>query len=464
MQDEQRTKQNKMGVMPVPQLLLTMAIPLMLSLLVQSLYNIVDSIYVSRISEKALTATSLAYPVQILMIALGVGTAVGINALLSRLLGQKKHEEVSKGAATGLVLAALSSLLFILMGCFFADAIAKAMTGDTETAAMCAEYLRIVTLFCTGSFLETMIQRFLQASGKTGLSMVSLIVGAGTNIILDPIFIFSLGMGVRGAAIATVIGQWLGALTALLLNIFRNPEVKLSFKGFRLEKKIVAAIYKVGFPTIIMQAMGSVMNFGMNALLGAGTAVAFFGAYFRLQSFLFMPMNGLGQACLPIIGYNYGAKNPDRIRETVKTALKWGIILGLLFTALFMALPGPLLSLFNASEEMLSLGVPAIRIMMCMFPLVGGQMITSTFFQSIRQAKKSIFLSTTRQMLFLVPFLLFLPDFFVAQGWEGVNGVWASLPFSDFIASLIAGILLYAQVRRFNHLTEVSKGVKIDTK
>ena len=440
-------KQNKMGVMPIPKLLLTMAIPLMLSLLVQSLYNIVDSIYVSRISEKALTATSLAYPVQILMIALGVGTAVGINALLSRLLGQKKHEDVTKGAVTGLVLAALSSLLFSVVGLFFANAIAHAMTGDAETASMCADYLRIVTLFCTGSFLETMIQRFLQASGKTGLSMVSLVVGAGTNIILDPIFIFTFGMGVRGAAIATVIGQWLGAATALLLNMLRNPEVKISFRGFRLEKKTVAAIYKVGFPTIIMQAMGSVMNFGMNALLGAGTAVAFFGAYFRLQSFLFMPMNGLGQACLPIIGYNYGAKNPDRIRETVKTALKWGIALGLLFTALFMALPGQLLSLFNASEEMLSLGVPAIRIICVTFALASVTMILGLCASGLGNGTINMIGTAIRQVVLLLPCFALLKTVF------GLPYAWFAMWIAEISAMLFAIISTRREInRRLNEM------------
>ena len=440
-------KQNKMGVMPIPSLLLTMAIPLMLSLLVQSLYNIVDSIYVSRISEKALTATSLAYPVQILMIALGVGTAVGINALLSRLLGQKKHEEVTKGAVTGLVLAAISSLLFIVVGLFFADAIANAMTEDAETASMCSDYLRIVTLFCTGSFLETMIQRFLQASGKTGLSMVSLVVGAGTNIILDPIFIFTLDMGVRGAAIATVIGQWLGAVTALLLNMLRNPEVKLSFKGFRLEKKTIAAIYKVGFPTIIMQAMGSVMNFGMNALLGAGTAVAFFGAYFRLQSFLFMPMNGLGQACLPIIGYNYGAKNPDRIRETVKTALKWGIGLGLLFTALFMALPGQLLSLFNASKEMLSLGVPAIRIICVTFALASVTMILGLCASGLGNGTINMIGTAIRQVVLLLPCFALLKTVF------GLGYAWFAMWIAEISAMLFAVISTRREInRRLNEM------------
>ena len=279
-----------------------------------------------------------------------------------------------------------------------------------------------------------MIQRFLQASGKTGLSMVSLIVGAGTNIILDPIFIFTFGIGVRGAAIATVIGQWLGAATALLLNNLRNPEVKISFRGFRLEKKTVAAIYKVGFPTIIMQAMGSVMNFGMNALLGAGTAVAFFGAYFRLQSFLFMPMNGLGQACLPIIGYNYGAKNPDRIRETVKTALKWGIILGLLFTALFMALPGPLLSLFNASEEMLSLGVPAIRIICVTFALASITMILGLCASGLSNGTINMIGTAIRQVVLLLPCFALLKTVF------GLPYAWFAMWIAEISAMLFAVI------------------------
>ncbi|MBR1684032.1 MAG: MATE family efflux transporter [Clostridia bacterium] len=414
-------KQNKMGVMPIPKLLLSMAVPLMLSLLVQSLYNIVDSIYVSAISEKALTATSLAYPVQILMIALGVGTAVGINALLSRLLGQKNLKEVSKGAATGLVLSALSSCIFILVGLFFARPIAGAMTKDAETAQMCADYLRIVTMLCTGSFLETMIQRFLQASGKTGLSMVSLIVGALTNIILDPIFIFTLSMGIRGAAIATVIGQWLGALTAFLLNIFCNPEVKITFRGFRMERKMVAAIYRVGLPTIIMQAMGSVMNFGMNALLAGGTAVAFFGAYFKLQSFLFMPMNGLGQACLPIIGYNFGARNASRIKETVKTAVTWGIGIGLAGTVLFMALPRQLLSLFNATSELLTLGVPAVRIISLTYAFTAVTTVLGMCASGLGNGVINMLGTALRQVLLLLPcFALFKTVFGLPVAWTAM--------------------------------------------
>ena len=445
-QAHNQTKQNKMGVMPVPQLLLSMAVPLMLSLLVQSLYNIVDSIYVSGISEQALTATSLAYPIQILMIALGVGTAAGINALLSRLLGQSKFDDVSRGAATGLVLSVLSSLLFIAIGLLFSSQIASLMTKDADTAAMCAVYLRIVTLFCTGSFVETMVQRFLQASGKTGLSMISLIVGAVTNIILDPIMIFGYygcpAMGITGAAVATVIGQWLGALTALLLNIFCNPEVKISFRGFRMERSIVTAIYKVGLPTIIMQAMGSVMNFGMNVLLAGGTAVAFFGAYFKLQNFLFMPMNGLGQACLPIIGYNFGAKNPGRIRKTIKAAITWGIGIGLIGSAVFMAIPGPLLRLFNASDDMLVLGIPAVRIICATYALTAVTTILGMCASGLGNGMVNMIGTGLRQVVLL------LPCFALLKLTLGLPSAWFAIWISEICAVLYVIRAFKAEWRR----------------
>lgn len=292
-QTKQAQGRNKMGVMPIKRLLLSMAFPLMLSLVVQSLYNIVDSIYVAQIGENAMAATSLAYPIQILMIALAVGTGVGINALISRLLGAGKRDEVGKAAATGVVLAIASSLVFAVVGLPGARAIARALSSDPDIVEKCGVYLQVCMALCMGTFLEIMFQRFLQASGRTMYSMLSLVVGAVTNIILDPVLIFGCwgfpAMGIRGAAIATVIGQWLGALTAIVLNILFNPDVKVNFRRFRLQKSTVLAIYKVGFPTILMQAMGSVMNFGVNRLLADATAIAFFGVYYKLQHFMFMP-------------------------------------------------------------------------------------------------------------------------------------------------------------------------------
>ena len=441
---------NKMGTMPVPRLLLSMAIPLMLSLLVQSLYNIVDSIYVSGLGQDALTATSLAYPVQILMIALGVGTAVGINALLSRLLGQGKTEEVKNAAATGLVLALLSSLLFVLVGGLFTGIIASAMTDNAAIADLCARYLRIVCLFSLGSFTETMVQRFLQASGRTGLSMISLVVGAVTNIVLDPIMIYGQygcpALGIEGAAIATVIGQWLGGITALVLNRMRNPEVPVSFHGFRLRKDTVAAIYRVGLPTIIMQAMGSVMNFGINAILADSTATAFFGVYYKLQNFVVMPVNGLSQACLPIIGFNYGAGNNDRIHKTIRTALTWGAAFGLLCTAVFLVIPGPLLSLFNAGEALLALGIPATRIMCCTFVL---QAITSVLGMSTSGLGNGVINmlgSALRQVVVL------LPCFALLKAVGGLSAAWFALWISELIAVIVSAALTRRELRKKTQL------------
>ena len=436
MQNNAQTGRNKMGVMPIGRLLLSMAIPLMLSLLVQSLYNIVDSIFVARISEKALTATSLAYPIQILMIALAVGTSVGINALLSRLLGAGQRDEVGKAAATGLVLALLSSLLFIVAGAVAAGSIARLMSRDAEIAALCETYLRICMLFCSGTFMETMVQRFLQASGRTMLSMVSLVIGAGVNIILDPIMIFGYwgcpAMGIQGAAIATVIGQWLGAAAAILLNRFCNPDVAVSFRGFRLEGRTVAAIYKVGFPTILMQAMGSIMSFGMNALLADATAVAFFGAYYKLQNFLFMPMNGLGQACLPIVGFNYGARQGDRIHKVVRTALRWGVGIGLAGTVVFMSIPGPLLRLFNASDAMLEIGVPAVRIICATYALCSTTTILGMCASGLGNGVVNMLSTGLRQVILL------LPCFALLLHMAGLPWAW----FAMWIAELCA--VLYA--------------------
>ena len=451
MQNQSKTaKPNKMGVMPVRPLLLTMAIPLMLSLVVQSLYNIVDSIFVAKLSEQALTATSLAYPVQILMIALSVGTGVGINALISRLLGAGKREEVGRAAATGIVLALLSAALFMAVGLCAAGPIARALAGTEEIARLCEQYLFICMVFCCGVFLETIAQRFLQASGRTTLSMVSLIVGAVTNIILDPIMIFGyLGcpaLGIRGAAIATVIGQWVGAAVALLLNRFMNPDVQVRFKGFRLEGKTVAAIYKVGLPTIIMQAMGSVMNFGINAMLADATAVAFFGAYYKLQNFLFMPMNGLGQACLPIVGFNYGAKKGGRIRETVRTGMLWGIGIGLLGTVLFLLIPGPLLKLFNASEQMLSFGVVAVRIMCVTYAMCSVTTILGMCASGLGNGVVNMLGTGIRQVILL------LPCFFVLHRAFGLPAAW----FAMWISEAAAVVYVLLAMRR-----ELQK--KVDT-
>ena len=440
------TEQNKMGVMPIPKLILTMAIPLMLSLVVQSLYNIVDSIFVARLSEKALTATSLAYPVQILMVALSVGTGVGINALISRLLGAGEREEVSKAAATGIILSVLSAAIFMIAGLTGASSIARALTPSEEIAELCGEYLYICMVFCIGIFLETTAQRFLQASGRTILSMISLVAGAVTNIILDPIMIFGYigfpAMGIRGAAIATVIGQWVGAAVALLLNHFRNPDVRVSFRDFKLEGKTVGAIYKVGFPTIIMQAMGSIMNLGINGMLGNVTAIAFFGAYYKLQNFLFMPMNGLGQACLPVVGFNYGAKQGGRIRQTVKTGMTWGIGIGVAGTILFMSIPGSLLRLFNASDEMLTIGVPAVRIICVTFALCSVTTILGMCASGLGNGVVNMLGTGIRQVILL------LPCFALLLKLGGLPDAWFAMWIAETAATLYVLWAMRCEMRK----------------
>ena len=440
-------KGNKMGTMPVPNLLLNMSIPLMLSLLCQSLYNIVDSIFVSRIGENALTATSLAYPVQMLMMAGAVGTGVGVSSLLSRLVGSKKYDDANICATTGLTLSVCTSLIFVILSLFAVEFWVGLFTDDPETAEMCAAYLHIVMLFCSGTYLETLAQRLLQATGNTFLSMISLICGACTNIILDPIMIFGYfgmpAMGIRGAAIATVIGQWVGALVALLLNYYRNTEIHFVFRGYRLNTKMAAGIYKVGVPTMVMQAMGSVMTASMNAILisFSSTAVAFFGVYFKLQSFLFMPMNGLGQAVLPVVGFNYGSKNKDRLRQVLRIALPAAIVIALIGTLIFNLLPNQLLGLFSASDEMLALGVPALRIISVTFALSASTMIMGYYASGLGNGLINMLGTVIRQFAVLIPAV-----YIIAQ-IAGINYVWYAFWISESAAVICAAVLFIRTYR-----------------
>ena len=438
---------NKMGIMPIPNLLVNMSIPLMFSLLIQSLYNIVDSIFVARISESALTATSLAYPVQILMVAGAVGTGVGVSALLSRLVGAKDYEKANICATTGLVLSVLTSLIFIVLGIFAVEFFVGLFTDDPETAQMCVIYLRICMLFCTGTFLETLAQRLLQAVGNTFLSMVSLVAGAGTNIILDPILIFGYfglpAMGIRGAAIATVIGQWVGAVVALALNLYKNKEIHFVFKGYRLDTGMAASIYKVGVPTMVMQAMGSIMNAAMNAILigFSSTAVAFFGVYYKLQNFLFMPMNGLGQAVLPIVGFNLGSKNKDRLGQILKAALPAAAVIALAGTVIFNLLPAQLLSLFSASDEMLALGVPALRIISVTFVMGALTMVLGYYASGLGNGVINMLGTGLRQFIVLIPVVWLLAQ------TAGIDYVWYAFWVSEAAALAVTAILFIRTYR-----------------
>lgn len=441
-------KRNKMESMPMQKLVINMSLPLIISLLVQSLYNIVDSIFVAQMSEEALTATSLAFPVQMLMIAFSVGTSVGVNALLSKTLGAKNRKKATKIANTGVILAMISGAVFSLTGLFFAKKLAYSFTPVVSTAALCADYLSICMIFCFGNFAETMLQRFLQAAGNTLLSMCSLVAGAVTNLILDPILIFGLlgvpAMGIRGAAIATVIGQWLGAAVALLLNHFCNREVVLNFRGFRPEKEIVFGIYKVGLPNIITQAISSIMVTLVNQILMplSMSAVAFFGVYYKLQNFLFMPMNGLGQAAIPIVGFNLGAKNPARIRDCMKKIFPMAIGIAVAGTLLFQLIPRQLLSLFSPSAEMQNIGIPALRIISWSFVLGATTIISGYCASGLGYGITTMVSTALRQILVLIPCIWLL------SCYAGLASAWYAMWIAEACGAAFAVTSLFRQLRK----------------
>ena len=432
---------NRMETRAMGPLVWSMALPMMASLLVQSLYNIVDSVFVARLGQDALTAASLACPVQMLMIAAGVGTAVGVNAILSRTLGMKNYGEASRIAQTGLALSAAWALFFAAAGLAFAGRLAEIFTDDPGISAQCASYLRICMVFCLGNLVCMVFQRLLQASGRAGLSMAILVSGALTNLVLDPVMIFGLfgcpAMGIRGAAWATVIGQWVSMFAGLILNMKMNPDLDLAMPGFRMEKARTLKIYQVGLPTMIMQAMTSLMVTAFNAILlpFSSAAVAFFGVYYKLQNFLFMPMNGLGQAAIPIAGYNYGARRPDRILEAGKILYISACAVSLAGTLIFHLSGGPLLCLFSAGEAMLDLGIPALKIISLTFVPAAVTMITGYFASGLGDGM------TNMTAAFLRQFVPLIPCAFLLARYLGIGRVWYAFWISE------AAGLIFALVR-----------------
>ncbi len=435
--------ENKMAVMPVSKLLVNMSIPLMISLLIQSLYNIVDGIFVAYLSEDALTATSLAYPLQVIMITVSVGTAIGVNAELSRLIGMKDYVHASNIAVTGIILTVASSLVFVLVGIFFTDEIGRLLTDDENIAILCGEYLHICMMLCSAIFLEMMFQRFLQATGKTFLSMISLVMGAVTNIVLDPILIFGYfgfdAMGVRGAAIATVIGQWVGAIVACLLNTFLNKEVKLTLKDYKMSGSLAAKIYKVGLPTMVTNGLPSVMVAVMNAILMpvSSTAVAFFGIYYKLQNFLLMPINGLGQACMPIISFNIGTGDMKRVKQVFKYSIPATIIIALVATAIFLVFPKQLLLLFSASDAMLAIGVNGLRIISVTFVFASVTVVLGYAMSGLGNGVILMIATLMRQLVILVPVSYLLLEFC------GLDYVWFAFLPAEIVALIFIVIASY---------------------
>lgn len=401
--------ENKMGVMPVKKLLFTMSVPMMLSMLVQALYNVVDSIYVSHLSDYALTAVSISFPIQNLMIAIASGTAVGVNALLSKSLGEKDFAMANKTANVSILLAILSWLIFVVFGVFFSAAFFRGQTDIPQILEGGYQYLSICTIYSFGIFGEIMFERLLQSTGRTFFTMITQGIGAVINIILDPILIFGLlgmpEMGVAGAAVATVLGQIAAMILAVIFNLKCNKDIKLSIKEIRFDADVIKKIYIVGAPSILMMSISSVMTFALNKILFGFTYIAttVFGIYIKLQSFVFMPVFGLTNGLIPIVAYNYGARNRARITEAYKTGVVTAIVIMAIGTAIFYVFTRELLFLFDATEQMLEIGVPALRIVSICFVFAGYGISCSAMFQALGNGIYSLIVSATRQLLFLVP-------------------------------------------------------------
>ena len=438
----EQTKENKMGTMPVNRLLITMSLPMMISMLVQALYNVVDSIFVSRINENALTAVSLAFPIQTLMIAVAGGTCVGINAVLSKALGEKDRERADNTAVSGIVLMAASYVLFLLIGLFATRAFYLSQTDDTQIVEFGVQYLSIVCSCSFGLFTQFVFERLLQSTGRTFYIMITQGTGALINIILDPIFIFGLfgmpQMGVAGAAVATVIGQTVAGVIALVVNFKKNEDIHIRFKGFRLGREIVGQIYKIGVPSMVMQAIGSVMTYGMNLILISftPTATAVFGVYFKLQSFIFMPVFGLNNGLVPILAYNYGAGRRDRFVSALKCGIVYAVGIMAVGVAVFQTIPAVLLGFFEASDEMLRIGVPALRIICLSFLPAGFGIVCGTAFQALGNAVYSMLVSIARQLVVLLP-----AAFLLSLSGE-VTYVWWAFPIAEVMSLTMTVIFL----------------------
>lgn len=442
----EQIRENKMGTMPVFRLIVTMSVPAILSMMVQALYNIVDSYFVAKISEDALTAVSLVFPIQTLLIAVAVGTGVGLNSLIARRLGEGQREEADLAAAHGILLGIVNGFLFLLIGFLFSEPFLRAFTDNREIVRMGSDYMKIVCVYSFGCCVEINNEKMLQATGNMIYPMLFQLTGAICNILLDPVLIFGLvgfpAMGVAGAAIATVTAQILTMLISLTVLFTREHEIKISFRGFRLQWQTVRNIYSVGLPAIVMQATITAMVVGMNAILIAftETAVAVFGAYFKLQSFIFMPVFGLTQGVMPVIGYNFGAKKKDRVLSAIKSGCLIALFIMCMGTAAFWAFPDRLLLIFSASAQMLQIGVPALRIISICFPSAALGIVFSAAFQAVGDGVKSLVISLLRQIGVLLPTAYLLSRI-------GLTAIWYAFPIAEGV-SLAASIFLFARMNR----------------
>ena len=439
-------EENKMGVLPVRRLIISMSLPMMISMLVQALYNIVDSIFVAQIEEKALTAVTLAFPMQNFMISVAAGTGVGINALLSRSLGEKRFDKANNAANNGILVILISGVLFFLIGFFGSGPFIMSQTEDPAVISYGETYLGIVSCLAMPLFLQVTFERLLQSTGRTLASMFSQITGAVINIIFDPILIFGMfgfpKLGVAGAAYATILGQSVATCVGIFCNIKFNKDIKLSWKGiFTPHGAAIRQIYVVGVPSILMMSIGSVMTFAMNKLLGAfsNTAQAVFGVYFKLQSFFFMPVFGLNNGLIPVLAYNYGARRKDRIKSALKFSMVLAFSIMAVGTALFQIFPELLLRMFDAQDYMIGMGIPALRIISISFCIAGVCITMGSIFQAFAKSLYSLFVSIGRQLVVLIPaaWLLSLTG--------DVNAIWWAFPIAE-IASLALSSLFFRKL------------------
>lgn len=443
MMNEETLRENRMGTEHVPSLLMKMALPMMLSMLVQALYNVVDSIFVAKISEDALTALSVAFPLQNLMIAFAVGLGVGINSLLSRALGEKDRQKADAAAGNGLFLELCAALLFVFIGFVLGPAFVRSQTSSAIVADHGITYVRI----CIGAgafcFIAIFYERMLQATGKTHLAMIGQLVGALINIVFDPILIFGLlgfpKLGVAGAAIATVFGQFCGAMVSLAIHQKKNREIRITLSGLRPRCFTVRTILSVGIPSIIMGSIGSVMTYCVNRILDAfsSTAVAVFGVYFKLQSFFFMPVFGLNNAMVPLIAYNYGARRPARMKQTVRWAVIYACSIMAVGLLLMQLMPDVFLQLFDASDDMLRIGVPALRTISLAFVGAGYAIVLSSTFQALGKGLYSMFVSIARQLVVLVPAAWLL------SRTGQLSAVWWAFPIAEIMSALVSTLFFF---------------------
>ena len=420
--------------MPISKLIWNMSLPIIASMLVQALYNIVDSVFVSRVSEQALTAVSLAFPAQNLMIGLATGTAVGVNALMGRALGAGQRERADRVANHGVLLAIVGFVISAALGATCSDLFFRSQTQVESIILMGNDYLRVVTIGSLGMFCQIMYERLLQGTGRSILSMYTQGLGAIINIILDPIFIFTLNMGVTGAAVATIIGQYFGCALAIYFNHKKNTDITLSIKGFRPDFRLIGEIYAIGLPSVIMIAIGSVMTFLMNKILivyhaAHETAATAFGIYFKLNSFIFMPVFGMNNGVVPIVAYNYGAQNRKRMVETIKRGALYASCIMVFGTVLFWVIPGPLLKIFDATDTMLSVGIPALRIISISFCMAGACIALGASFQALGRSLYSMITSIVRQLVFLIPIAYVLARYGASVGNSDL--VWWSYPIAE---------------------------------